>query len=237
MTKDLLKRILATVYLLIFFIIVIFIFFNKDLFLNLNFENIKYNYEKLRTILDNNKFISISLYLFLSTIWICFVGIVSPLLLVSTFLFDYFGMLLSIFSFILGSVLTFSIANLFKDYLKKVLVKSNKLPDFNEKSIFLFTIFRLVPGMPFVIKNIFAIFFNLSHRQFIFATVLAEVPQIILYTYIFKKAIDTSKVYASELKLTILTEELLFPSVLLLIFFILLFILKIKYSKYFRQIS
>ncbi len=237
MTKDLLKRILATVYLLIFFIIVIFIFFNKDLFLNLNFENIKYNYEKLRTILDNNKFISISLYLFSSTIWICFVGIVSPLLLVSTLLFDYFGMLLSIFSFILGSVLTFSIANLFKDYLKKVLVKSNKLPDFNEKSIFLFTIFRLVPGMPFVIKNIFAIFFNLSYKQFIFATILAEVPQVILYTYIFKKAIDTSKVYASELKLAVLTEDLFLPSILLLIFFILLFILKIKFSKYFRQMS
>tara|TARA_X000000950_G_scaffold280224_1_gene374423 strand:- start:20 stop:733 length:714 start_codon:yes stop_codon:yes gene_type:complete len=237
LTKDLLKRILATVYLLIFFIIVIFIFFNKDLFLNLNFENIKYNYEKLRTILDNNKFISISLYLFSSTIWICFVGIVSPLLLVSTLLFDYFGMLLSIFSFILGSVLTFSIANLFKDYLKKVLVKSNKLPDFNEKSIFLFTIFRLVPGMPFVIKNIFAIFFNLSYKQFIFATILAEVPQVILYTYIFKKAIDTSKVYASELKLAVLTEDLFLPSILLLIFFILLFILKIKFSKYFRQMS
>lgn len=236
MTKDLLKRILATVYLLIFFIIVIFIFFNKDLFLNLNFENIKYNYEKLRTILDNNKFISISLYLFSSTIWICFVGIVSPLLFVSTLFFGYFGILLSIFSFTLGSILTFSIANLFKDYLKKVLVKSNKLPDFNEKSIFLFTIFRLVPGMPFVIKNIFAIFFNLSYKQFIFATILAEVPQVILYTYIFKKAIDTSKVYASELKLAVLTEDLFLPSILLLIFFILLFILKNKYSKYFRQI-
>ena len=97
--------------------------------------------------------------------------------------------------------------------------------------------FRLIPGIPFVIKNIFAIFFNLSYRQFIFATILAEVPQIILYTYIFKKAIDTSKVYALELKLAILTEELLLPSVLLLIFFILLFILKNKYSKYFRRMS
>ena len=108
---------------------------------------------------------------------------------------------------------------------------------FNEKSIFLFTIFRLVPGMPFVIKNIFAIFFNLSYKQFIFATILAEVPQVILYTYIFKKAIDTSKVYASELKLAVLTEDLFLPSILLLIFFILLFILKIKFSKYFRQMS
>ena len=237
MTKSLLKRFFTIIYLLVISIIIFLIFLYKDLFLNLTLEDIHSEHEKLKTILDNNKFISISLYLFSSTIWICFVGIVSPLLLVSAILFGYFGILLSIFSFILGSILTFSIASLFKDYLKKIMVRSNKIPNFQEKSIFLFVIFRLIPGIPFVIKNIFAIFFNLSHRQFIFATVLAEVPQIILYTYIFKKAIDTSKVYASELKLTILTEELLFPSVLLLIFFILLFILKIKYSKYFRQIS
>ena len=237
MTKSLLKKNFTIIYLLVISTILFLIIHYKDFLLNLTLEDIHFQHEKLKTILNNNKFISISLYLFSSTIWICFVGIVSPLLLISTLLFGYFGILLSIFSFILGSVLTFSIANLFKDYLKKVLVKSNKLPDFNEKSIFLFTIFRLVPGMPFVIKNIFAIFFNLSYKQFIFATILAEVPQVILYTYIFKKAIDTSKVYASELKLAVLTEDLFLPSILLLIFFILLFILKIKFSKYFRKMS
>jgi len=218
-------------------VIVFLIFLYKDVFFSLNLENIHSEHEKLEIFLDNNKLISIGLYLFASTIWICFVGIVSPLLFISTILFGYFGILLSIFSFILGSIFTFSIANLFKDYLKKFLIKSNKIPIFKEKPIFLFTIFRLIPGMPFVIKNIFAIFFNLSYRQFIYSTILAEVPQIVLYTYIFKKAIDISKAYASEINLTVLTEELLVPSVLLLIFFILIFILKNKYSKYFSQIS
>lgn len=215
---------------------VFLIFLYKDIFFSLNLEKIHSEHEKLGTFLDNNKLISIGLYLFASTIWICFVGIVSPLLLISTLLFGYFGIILSIFSFILGSMFTFSIANLFKDHLKKILIRSNKIPIFREKSVFLFTIFRLIPGMPFVIKNIFAIFFNLTYRQFIFATFLAEVPQIILYTYIFKKAIDTSKLFVSELKLEVLTGELFIPSILLLIFFILLFILKNKYSKYFRQI-
>ena len=237
MTKSLLKKIFTIIYLLVISTIVFLIFLYKDLFFNLTLEDIHFQHEKLKTILNNNKFISIGLYLFSSTIWICFVGIVSPLLLISTLLFGYFGILLSIFSFILGSILTFIIANLFKNYLKKVLIKSKKIPNFQEKSMFLFTIFRLIPGIPFVIKNIFAVFFNLSYRQFIFATILAEVPQIVLYTYIFKKAIDTSKAYASELNLTVLTEELLMPSVLLLIFFILIFILKNKYSKYFRQMS
>ena len=217
-------------------IIVFLIFLYKDLLFNLSLENIHSEHEKLKTFLDNNKLISIGLYLFLSTIWICVVGIVSPLLFISTLFFGYFGILLSVFSFILGSILAFSIANLFKDYLKKILVKSNKITNFKEKSMFLFTIFRVIPGMPFAIKNIFAIFFNLTYRQFIFATILAEVPQIILYTYIFKRVIDTTKLYASELKLEVLTEELLMPSIVLLTFFILLFILKNKYSKYFRQI-
>lgn len=217
-------------------IIVFLIFLYKDLLFNLSLENIHSEHEKLKTFLDNNKLISIGLYLFLSTIWICVVGIVSPLLFISTLFFGYFGILLSVFSFILGSILAFSIANLFKDYLKKILVKSNKITNFKEKSMFLFTIFRVIPGMPFAIKNIFAIFFNLTYRQFIFATILAEVPQVILYTYIFKRVIDTAKLYASELKLEVLTEELLMPSIVLLTFFILLFILKNKYSKYFRQI-
>ena len=217
-------------------IIVFLIFLYKDLLFNLSLENIHSEHEKLKTFLDNNKLISIGLYLFSSTIWICFVGIVSPLLFISTLFFGYFGILLSVFSFILGSILAFSIANLFKDYLKKILVKSNKITNFKEKSMFLFTIFRVIPGMPFAIKNIFAIFFNLTYRQFIFATILAEVPQVILYTYIFKRVIDTTKLYASELKLEVLTEELLMPSIILLTFFILLFILKNKYSKYFRQI-
>ena len=236
MTKSLLKKSFTIIYLLVISTIVFLIFLHKDLLFNLTLEDIHFQHEKLKTILNNNKFISIGLYLFSSTIWICFVGIVSPLLLISTLLFGYFGILYSIFSFILGSILTFSIANLFKDYLKKNLFKSNKTPNFDKKSMFLFTVFRLIPGIPFVVKNIFSIFFNLSYKQFIFATILAEVPQIILYTYIFKKAIDTSKVYASELKLAVLTDELLIPSILLLIFFILLFILKNKYSKYFRQI-
>lgn len=217
-------------------VIVFLIFLYKDVFFSLNLENIHSEHEKLEIFLDNNKLISIGLYLFASTIWICFVGIVSPLLFISTILFGYFGILLSIFSFILGSIFTFSIANLFKDYLKKFLIKSNKIPIFKEKPIFLFTIFRLIPGMPFVIKNVFAIFFNLTYRQFIFATFLAEVPQIILYTYIFKKAINTTKLFVSELKLEALADELFMPSILLLIFFVLLFILKNKYSKYFRQI-
>jgi len=217
-------------------IIAFLVFLYKDFLFNLTLEDVHSEYEKLKIILDNNKFISISLYLFSSIIWICLVGIVSPLLFISTLLFGYFGILLSIFSFILGSILTFSIANLFKYYLKENLAKSNKIPNFTNNSFFLFTIFRLIPGMPFVIKNIFAIFFNLSYRHFIFATILAEIPQIILFTYIFKKAIDTSKVYASELNLAVLTEELSIPSILLLTFFILLFILKNKYSKYFRQI-
>jgi uncharacterized membrane protein YdjX (TVP38/TMEM64 family) len=218
-------------------IIVFLIFLYKDLLFNLSLENIHSEHEKLKNFLHNNKLITIGLYLFLSTIWICFVGIVSPLLFISTLFFGYFGILLSVFSFTLGSILTFSIANLFKDYLKKILVKSEKIPNFNEKSIFLFTIFRVIPGMPFIIKNTFAIFFNLTFRQFIFATILAEAPQITLYTYFFKRVIDTTKLYASELKLEALTEELLMPSILLLIFFILLFILKIKFSKYFRQMS
>ena len=76
MTKSLLKKILAIIYLLMISIIVFLIFLYKDLLFNLSLESIHSEHEKLKTFLDNNKLISIGLYLFLSTIWICFVGIV-----------------------------------------------------------------------------------------------------------------------------------------------------------------
>ena len=155
MIKDLLKKILATVYLLIIFVIVFFIFFNKDLFLNLNFEDIQSNYEKLKILINNNNLISISLFLLLSIIWILFGGIVSPLLFISTILFGYFGILISVFSFTLGSILTFIIANIFKSFLIKNLINSFRVPYLKDDSIFLFALFRLIPGIPFVIKNLF----------------------------------------------------------------------------------
>ena len=236
MIKDLLKKILATVYLLIIFVIVFFIFFNKDLFLNLNFEDIQSNYEKLKILINNNNLISISLFLLLSIIWILFGGIVSPLLFISTILFGYFGILISVFSFTLGSILTFIIANIFKSFLIKNLINSFRVPYLKDDSIFLFALFRLIPGIPFVIKNLFAIFFNITYRKFILATILAETPQIVLYTYIFKKVIDNFTNFGSELSFNTLTSELFLPSILLLIFFIILFILKKKYSKYFSQL-
>lgn len=237
MTKGLLKKILGIIYFVIILILVVLFFFYKDLLLNLNLENTQSWYERFKTLLYDNKLISISLYLLLSIMWICFIGIVSPLIFVSAFLFGYFGILSSILSFVLGSIFTFSIANFFKGYLTKVLNMSKKIPNFKEKSMFLFAIFRMIPGIPFIIKNILAILFNLTYRQFIFATLIAEVPQIILYTYIFKKLIDTLRISTSELSLEVLTSELFVPSILLLIFFIVLFILKNKFSKYFSEIS
>ena len=234
MTKVLLKRILAIIYLLIITFIVVLIFLNKDLLFNLDIEKFQSEYEKLKIYVNDNKFLSIGLYLLMSIIWICFVGIVSPLLFISSLLFGYFGIILSIFSFTLGSVLTLIIANIFKNYLKKDLINFSKIKNFKENSIFLFTIFRLIPGMPFILKNILAIFFNLTYKQFILATIIAELPQVILYTYVFKKTIDTAKILTSELRLEDLTSELLIPSSILLIFFILLFILKSRYSKYFK---
>ncbi len=216
--------------LLIFFILILIIFTN-EYFEQDNFKLLFQYYEDLKLKVDQNILLYISIYFFFSILWICLVGIVTPMLVISTLLFGYVSCIFSIISFTIGSTISFFLAKKLKGSinfnLKKINIKNN--------AFFLFIIFRFIPGIPFMIKNFSGVFFNLNNKEFIAATILAESPQIILFVFILNKLIKSSEILITNFDLSILYNELLIPILLIISFLVFIFIIKIKFQKYFYK--
>ncbi|MAI76111.1 MAG: hypothetical protein CBC25_02785 [Pelagibacteraceae bacterium TMED65] len=201
----------------------------KDLILELNFSDFYNYYLNLKVEIDRNKIFFIFFYFVLSVFWIFLFGFVSPLLVISTLMFGYLGCLISVISFTLGSTFSFLAAKSFKKSIKKILKKN----EINENSLFLFIIFRLIPGVPFIIKNFSGVFFKINVYKFFLATLIAETPQIFLFTFILKKLINTSILLSDDFNLMLLSQELFIPIITLLLFAITIFGIKKYFQKYF----
>ncbi len=223
------KKILLYTYAFLIFIFLSLAIFNKQYFELNNLEILLNNYENLKDTIDQNKFFYTFLYILISIFWICFVGIITPMLVLSAIMFGYIGCIFSIISFTIGSTISYFFATKFKDSLtkrfKKIVLKDN--------SFFFFIILRLLPGVPFMIKNFSGVFFNLNYKKFITATILADSPQIIFFVYIFKKLLQSSELLINGFDISALSQEFLTPIILIILFLILIFIIKKKFINYF----
>ena len=212
-------------------IISFFFFFlvYKEFILELTLSDFYNYYLNLKVEIDRNKIFFIAFYFVLSVFWIFLFGFVSPLLVISTLMFGYLGCFISIISFTLGSTFSFLVAKSFKKSIKKILKKN----EINENPLFLFIIFRLIPGVPFIIKNLSGVFFKINVNEFFLATLIAETPQIFLFTFILKKLINTSILLSEDFNLMVLSQELFIPIITLLLFVITIFCIKKYFQKYF----
>lgn len=86
-----------------------------------------------------------------------------------------------------------------------------------------------------MVKNLSGIFFNLNNTKFIIATIIADSPQIILFVYIFEKVIKSSEFLKDGFDIYLLSKELLIPILIIIFFLILIFVMTIKYKKYFYK--
>ena len=153
------------------------------------------------------------------------------MMIISTLMFGYLGCIFSIISFTTGSTISYIFAKNFKDLIHK---RFNKVI-FKNNSFFFFIIFRFIPGIPFMVKNLSGIFFNLNNTKFIIATIIADSPQIILFVYIFEKVIKSSEFLKDGFDIYLLSKELLIPILIIIFFLILIFVMTIKYKKYFYK--
>ena len=217
-------------FLLIFSFIAIFLFVfvvlkNKH-FEPINIKDLLINIQNYKLYVNDNKLLFIIIYLFFSILWICLLGIMTPMLLLSTLMFEYLAFILSTISFSIGSTLSYLFAKKFKNYidknLRKVTVKNN--------SFFLFIIFRFIPGVPYILKNISGIFFKLQNREFYIATIIADTPQIFLIVFLIKRALDASDNLVNDFDITLVSEQLFLPIFLIFLFLILVFVLKKKFN-------
>ena len=181
------KKILFLIYFTacISTLIIFFLFFKNQT----EFFFLKDNLIFLKEFSNQYKLYTIILFFFFSIIWIIFLGIVTPILIFAILLFDNLIIVyLIVFNaVIIGSILTFLISkyffyNYFNRKYKKYLSRFNFL--FLQYTLRNLIIFRLMPGIPFPIKNIIPSLYNIKLKYFIFVIVLVEnipiVPNIFL---------------------------------------------------------
>ncbi len=166
-------------------------------------------------------------FVFISIFWISFIGIVTPVLLISALAFGYYGIIISLFSLVLGSLISFFIAIKTKGIIKKL---QQKKPIVSKDPFILYIIFRLIPGVPFLIKNLSVIFFKLNLKSFFLAVIISDTPQIVIFTFFFKKLIDSSNEFLINRDFNRIFEQMYLPLLVIILFMFFIFFLKRKKS-------
>ena len=194
-------------------VVIAFFYFGANTFLSPSYlvENKNYIFE-LR---DQNLFLISSVYFFFSIIWVFLMGFGTPLVIFAGFAFGtILGSILSIFSFTIGATLLYLFANhYFKDLVEKYLgtkyasIKQNV----NQNELSYFFSLRVIPGIPFPIKNLLPVLFNMKLKNFFLATLFGEAAPIIISVSIFSglsNAFESDK----DLNLDLLfSPEIFFP--------------------------
>jgi len=194
-------------------VVIAFFYFGANTFLSPSYlvENKNYIFE-LR---DQNLFLISSVYFFFSIIWVFLMGFGTPLVIFAGFAFGtILGSILSIFSFTIGATLLYLFANhYFKDLVEKYLgtkyasIKQNV----NKNELSYFFSLRVIPGIPFPIKNLLPVLFNMKLKNFFLATLFGEAAPIIISVSIFSglsNAFESDK----DLNLNLLfSPEIFFP--------------------------
>lgn len=163
-------------------VVILFFYYGANSFLDLNF--LKNNKDKIFAFRDANFVLLAISYFFLSIVWVFLLGFGTPLVIVAGFAFGIFwGSFLSILGFSIGASLLYLFANhYFKDLVFKYLaVRFLSLKNhFNENEFSYFFFLRLIPGIPFSIKNLIPVLFNMKLRNFFLATFLGEAAPTIV---------------------------------------------------------
>ena len=194
-------------------VVIAFFYFGANTFLSPSYlvENKNYIFE-LR---DHTLFLISSVYFFFSIIWVFLMGFGTPLVIFAGFAFGtILGSILSIFSFTIGATLLYLFANhYFKDLVEKYLgtkyasIKQNV----NQNELSYFFSLRVIPGIPFPIKNLLPVLFNMKLKNFFLATLFGEAAPIIISVSIFSglsNAFESDK----DLNLNLLfSPEIFFP--------------------------
>ena len=165
------------------------------------------------------------IFMVISILWISLVGVVTPVLLISAITYGYFGIIISLISIVLGSIINFFIATKTKMVINRL---KNIKPIFSDNSFLIYIIFRLIPGIPYLVKNFSAVFFKLNLRSFFIAVLISDTPQIIIFTFFFKKLADSSNSFFINQDYRFVFEQMYLPILCLILFICLIYFLKKK---------
>ena len=196
-------------------VVVLFFYYGANSFLDLEF--LKNNKDQIFDFRDQNLVLLSIIYFLASIGWVFLMGFGTPLVIIAGFAFGtVWGSILSIISFSLGATLLYLFANhYFKDLVFEYL--SSKFlslkSHFNENEFSYFFFLRVIPGIPFPIKNIMPVLFDIKLKNYFLATFFGELIPIIISVSIFSgiagaieddQKLNLDLLYAPELFLPLL---------------------------------
>ena len=215
------KKILGLFYLLTL-IIIFFLIINYDIYNKLNYDSLFFYKEKIILFKESHYMLSILIFFVSSMIWVFLMGFIFPFIVISGLLFgQYFGTIICVISFTFGATANFAFAKYF--FKKKVNeFFRNKYPTIkktiSKNNFRYFLLLRIIPGIPFPVKNLSGVLFDLSKRKFFFATFFGEIPQIYLFVTFFQNffyslnnsgKINLNFIYSFEIIFTVVTYFLI----------------------------
>ena len=229
-----LKTGIGLIYLAIVALVVfLFFYYGANSYLDLDF--LKNNKDKILAFRDQNFFLLAVVYFFFSILWVFLLGFGTPLVIIAGFAFGVvWGSVLSIAAFSIGASLLYLFANhYFKDLVYQYLSSRflSLKNHFNENEFSYFFFIRVIPGIPFPIKNIMPVLFNMRLKNFFLATFFGEsVPIIISVSIVsgFARAIESNASLDFNL---FFTPEILLPLLGLGFMVVLTNFLKKKYLR------
>ena len=176
------KIYLGSIYLVVLFVAVYFLFSTFDLKDLTSYEFIKENRETILKYKDNNIFfLTIIFFIITVLLNLMLCPMLIPTLVIGFIFGKWLGTLILIFGNTLGGFLLYRLAKTFFSNLieKKFKTKFSKFIDFfNRNETIYFMCFRFMGGggTPFPIQNVLPVLFNMSTKSYIIATLLGIIP-------------------------------------------------------------
>ena len=176
------KIYLGVSYLIVLFAAIYFFWSTFDLKDLTSYDLIKENREVILTYKDNNIFfLTIIFFIITISLNLLLCPMLLPTLIIGFIFGKWLGTLILIFGNTIGGFLLYRLAKTFFSDLieKKFKARFSKFIEFFKKNEFLyFMCFRFIGGggTPFPIQNILPVLFNMSPKNYIFATLLGILP-------------------------------------------------------------
>ena len=182
------KIYLGGIYLAVLCIAIYFLFSTFDIKDLTSYEFIKENREIIIKYKDNNIFfLTIIFFIITVLLNLLLCPMLLPTLVIGFIFGKWLGTLILLFGNTLGGVLLYLLAKTFFSELirEKFATKFSKFIEFfNKNEIVYFMFFRFIGGggTPFPIQNVLPVVFNMSVKNYIFATFLGIVPTTFVTT-------------------------------------------------------
>ena len=153
-------------------VVILFFLFRYDIYNQLSTDYLISYKEEILLFREKNLLLTIIIFSICSIIWIFLMGFIFPFIVLSALLFgETYGTLICIISFSIGATLNYSFARFFFDEkVKKFFSKRYPMlrKNFKTNDFTYFFIIRILPGIPFPIKNLSGVIFDISRKRFFF---------------------------------------------------------------------